>query len=357
MESIWEGQKPSLSHFWKYFIVIIFVVVAIVAAAFVDFSSEVFEKIPTCGDSSFYDTCSLSKPYFCSGGILVSNASACGCPKGFSKGGDECLSDFYNGSEKVVSLNYLLGGNPGQINYTLYSGVLDYLFSLPLSLIYLKGEIPRRVDFKLKKIDNSLQKDALRPLVVDIQNLAPNSKQDQARIAVSLVQNIQYKESNFEEVFGGKASIRVARYPYEVLYEGLGSCEGKSELLAYLLREIGYGVVLFYYQDENHEAVGIKCPLEKSYLGSGYCFVETTMPAPISYSEGSYLGVNGPQKLLSEPEIVLISEGISLGEGLEDYDDADDLAKIMNKVDSGKEINYFEKKKLDKLRVKYGLNY
>ena len=35
-------------------------------------------------------------------------------------------------------------------------------------------------------------------------------------------------------------------------------------------------------QQENHESVGIRCPLEESYKESGYCFIETTAPAIIS---------------------------------------------------------------------------
>jgi len=37
-----------------------------------------------------------------------------------------------------------------------------------------------------------------------------------------------------------------------VLYEDKGVCGEKSLLLAYLLRELGYGVVLFEFKPENH---------------------------------------------------------------------------------------------------------
>ena len=51
------------------------------------------------------------------------------------------------------------------------------------------------------------------------------------------------------------------KYPYEILYENKGVCSDKSRLLACLLKELGFGCVLFVYNSENHEAVGIKCPI------------------------------------------------------------------------------------------------
>src|SRR3989344_6456436 len=51
-------------------------------------------KIPTCGDGTLYDLCSLRKPYFCSGGILVEKASLCGCLEILTKKGDLCISKY-----------------------------------------------------------------------------------------------------------------------------------------------------------------------------------------------------------------------------------------------------------------------
>lgn len=98
------------------------------------------------------------------------------------------------------------------------------------------------------------QKNSLNELVRQIKLLTAN-KDDQARIAISLVQNIPYDYSKL-----GTVSTNV-RYPYEVLYENTGICEEKSLLLTYLLRELGYGIVLFEFKQENHMAVGIKSPL------------------------------------------------------------------------------------------------
>jgi len=58
-----------------------------------------------------------------------------------------------------------------------------------------------------------------------IQNLTL-VKEDQMRIAVSLVQNIPYAES--EKTFIIRNTLfNYSRYPYEVLYDGAGILRGK----------------------------------------------------------------------------------------------------------------------------------
>ncbi len=46
----------------------------------------------------------------------------------------------------------------------------------------------------------------------------------------------------------------------------------KQFSVLHLAKHLGYGVVLFDYIDENHLALGIKCPQELSNYNSGYCF-------------------------------------------------------------------------------------
>jgi len=315
-----------------------------------------FDSGNFCGDGSFLEHCSSTKPYYCnSRGDLVSKASVCGCEEGFNSSGEKCSSEFFEDSS-LNYFKYILKGDSQRIGFVLYGGVMDYLDSRPRGIISFENETVSRKDFKIQKINQDLQIEAIRPLIVKIQNLNPD-KDIQAKIAISLVQNIPYSEPDFVSIFGGLYEIRVARFPYQTLYEDAGSCEGKSELLAFLLRELGYGVSLFYYQEENHEAVGIKCSVEESLMGSGYCFIESTMPSPISYSEGRYLGILGSNKLKSTPQIILISKGLSLGNDLEEYDDSEALTRIVNRIDGTGKINFFEKIKFDKLRKKYGLLY
>lgn len=296
----------------------------------------------TCGDGTSYDFCSLRKPYLCRNGFLVEQANVCGCPTGFFERDDLCESPLQTGP-RLANLSYVFFGERNFISFRTYDGVANYLGSISRSITYQKGELPFRVDFKLKYVNEVNQNYFLLPLVSEIQNRA-KSRDDQARIAVSLVQNIPFNKSEKKTYVGNGVSIDYFRYPYEVLYDGFGVCGEKSALLAYLLRELGYGVILFYFEGQNHEAIGIKCPTKYSYKNTGYCFVETSGPSIISDYGLEYFGGVG---LDNSPEIMLISEGVSLGADMDEYSDA----IVLSKAREGK-INLNE---IRKIIDKYGL--
>jgi len=71
---------------------------------------------------------------------------------------------------------------------------------------------------------------------------------------------------------------------------------------------MGYGTALLIFKYENHEAVGIKCPINYSYKKTGYCFIESTSPTIPTYAKAKYVGVG---ELDSIPEIIKISDGKS----------------------------------------------
>lgn len=309
--------------------------------------SEYFNKIetPKCGDGTSYNECSSRQPYFCERGILVKNALICECPKTLTKEGDACFSKYQVGPKNIV-LKYVLRGEEKEIKIIAYKGMADYLSELPKTIYYSEGEEPSRADFKLRDINEPNQKEFLLELLTRIQNIA-DSKEDQVRIAVSVVQNIPFGQSEKTTSFGPIREINYSRYPYEVIYDNEGVCGEKSELLAFLLREMGYGVVFFYNKLENHESIGIKCPKKFSLDDSGYCFIETTGPSIITDSEIEYEGVG---KLSSKPELIPISDGDSLGDDLYEYKDAKELINLRSNG-----INMFSSGKLEKLKEKYGL--
>ena len=260
---------------WKLFLIAFGIILIILVGVFIFINYNFGTKVaasPTCGDGSFYNSCSLEKPFYCNNGILIENSSVCGCPSLFSKVGDSCIYGNQSFPE-FSSFDYVLDGNSQIINFTLYHSVVNYLLTLPDSITYTNGQQPLRSDFTLLRLNEPIQESLLSPFVKEIENLAPNDKTDQARIAVSLVQNIPWGSSgrtvSFENV-----QANYSRYPYQVLYDNQGLCSEKSELLAFILRDLGYGVALFYYPLEDHEALGIKCPVQDSLDGTGYCFVE-----------------------------------------------------------------------------------
>jgi len=302
-------------------------------------------SIAKCGDGTWSGKCSQRKPYFCLRGKLVEKASVCGCPETLTQKNETCISDYHT-NPKNISLKYILKGKEGEMNFVVYEGFANYSSKLPRYIFYDKGEVPSRRDFKMLFLNEERQRDMLSPLIAEIQNLNKNEI-EQVRIAISLVQNIPFGNSNKTSSFGN-SRVNYFRYPYEVLYDYEGICSEKSLLLAFILRELGYSTAIFYYAPENHEAVGIKCPKKYSINQSGYCFVETTAPSIITDDKIDYLGIG---KLYSKPEIIPIFYGKSLKRGIHEYKDAKKLIKLRE----SRILNIFKIMTLKRIKKKYGL--
>jgi hypothetical protein len=222
----------------------------------------------------------------------------------------------YMTDPKTGNYEYVLRGTRSQISYTVYGGMNDYLKSRPRYITYRGDQAqPTDKDFIMRDLDNDEQKYLLDPLVEKIQDITPN-KDDQARIAISLVQNIDY---DIDSLRSGEIK---GKYPYEVLYTGCGVCSEKSKLLAYLLRGLGYEVAIFRFIEEKHDAIGIKGPQEYSYRDTGYCFVESTSPSIVTDSSGDYVVGNSTTKLTTMPDVLTICEGNSFDSTSEEYNDA-----------------------------------
>jgi len=311
----------------------------------------IYKPVHFCNDGTKYNECSSIKPYFCANGKIIENVSFCGCYNISEVHENKCLSDYQFGP-KNISLNYTLDGKFGEINFVVYKKLADYLSKLPRYMQYNSSEESVLLDFKLRSLDNKEQNELLLPLVIKIQNLTSN-KDDQARIAISIVQNIPFESSNKTINFAGIA-IDYYRYPYEVLYDMQGVCGEKSELLAVLLREIGYGSAFIYYKPENHEALGIQCPIQKSLNHTGYCFIETTGPSIITDYQTEYVGIG---QLKSTPQIITTpSENMTFGENsLYEYDDAKILDEIRQRSTDYGTINFIQHLQFQNLKKKYGL--
>ena len=57
----------------------------------------------------------------------------------------------------------------------------------------------------------------------------------------------------------------------------------------------------------------------------------------------------------SKPEVLVISDGISLSDNLKEYKDAEDLIKIREKISKTGRINFLDNLKMEKLTEEYGL--
>lgn len=347
-------KKFPKREFLKFLIIFLSVILMLVLIflGILFFKAYEKNKIISCGDGSFYGNCSLIKPYFCdSDGQLIEKASICECSDILTRYRDLCISK-YQIDAKEITLKYILDSKINEINFTVYKAMENYLSQIKRSISFSDANRPERRDFKLKNINEPQQRELLLPLITQIQNIAPNNKDNQARVAISLVQNINFGASE-KNISFYRYGLNYSRYPYEVLYDNEGVCGEKSELLAFLLRELGYGVVFFYYQEENHEAIGIKCPVEYSLDGSGYCFIETSGPAIITDDKIEYVG---GITLNSQPEILFISDGATFGlNNFYEYKDAQSMKKIYEDIRDDGKINFFRSYKLNNLKEKYGL--
>jgi hypothetical protein len=185
-------------------------------------------------------------------------------------------------------------GRTGTVPVMLYGGVYD---AMPGRIVGYVGDDEsaryRRV------VGEESTRPYLRDIVATIASMT-DEPDDRARIAVSLVQQIEYDDARADGSFFG------VRYPYETLCLGRGVCSDKSVLLAALLRELGFGVALFEFDTENHMAVGIRCPDGYDYRGTGHAFVESTSPSIMTDAGGTYAGGD---RLVSVPEVIPVAEG------------------------------------------------
>ena len=267
--------------------------------------------IQVCEDGTEYGTCSLEKPIYCDEGNLIPKAHICGCPEKEEPAGNKCISIYLKESYNA-EFKYTLRGKEESVKFTVYKGLNNYLADLPRTYI-CNPKCPTRTELELRYLDDEKeQKNELNKFVDRIKEKT-NVQDDQARIAISIVQSIPYDWEAFE------TDTLEGRYPYEVLYDQLGVCGEKSKLLVYVLRELGYGLVLLEYTNENHMAIGINCPEQYSQYESKYCFIESTTPSIMTDIEGSYVSAG---KLSANPVIIKISTGYSFDSVREEYNDA-----------------------------------
>ena len=307
-------------------------------------------QIIFCEEGTLSGYCSLvNVSYLCLNGTLIYSPIDCGCPKGkaLSKDKLNCIEK-YQHTEEGRLYWYNLRGEEDYITIETSPELKDYLVSLPRTYICINDVCPTDEEITLSFIDEEESVGRLNEIVKKIENKT-DDKDDQIRIAVSFVQSIPYDYELLEN-----EDYQALRYPYEVIYDNKGVCGEKSKLLAYIIRELGYGVVLFEYGPENHMSVGIKCPKKYGYKGMEYCFIESTLPSIITDSSGEYEGAG---KLWSEPIIIYVSDGYSFESVSEEYYDVEEWKRI-NEIGnaSGGFLTQEDYEKWQSLVQKYRMN-
>jgi len=345
-------------NYFRFFIFFLFFLISLVMISFLVYSSFLNQESVFCGDGTLSGKCSINrKPFFCEDGVLIEKATSCGCPLNFTIIGESCWSG-YEEDQKEMVFDYYLNGEKSYIEFVMYKSFVDnYLNSS--NRTYVRNS---RESFELERINEKFSRELLLPLVIKIFNL-DSDRENQARIAVSLVQNLDYGFSDEKLKLSENSEVVYSRYPYESLLDYEGVCEEKSRILSFLLKEIGFENALLYFPELNHQAVGIKCPVEHSIDESGFCFIETTGVSIISNNKEYYdfgerlsLGFGGVQ-IDSNPEFFYVTGGISFSDFEREYKDAFKLNQINEKRRNGKKLTFIEYYELEKIRERYGFNY
>lgn len=95
------------------------------------------------------------------------------------------------------------------------------------------------------------------------------------------------------------------KFPVETIVEDGGDCDDKSLLLGALLSREGYDVVLLYFGEENHMAVGVRSD-DCGYRSTGYAFIETTN---VTFVGVPTTELEGGLKLASDPAVFPLGTG------------------------------------------------
>ena len=183
--------------------------------------------------------------------------------------------------EKAVTFNWKYRGKNYTLDETLYGSYYKFYQSLPTVASNSDGFAGSLSDKSNELVLQTTQGDEMiKKLTDSIRTLGQQNKlsDDQiAELALTFVQTIPYDTDKFNNRKAGLNGItEKITYPYEVLYENKGVCQDKSYLAYDIFKELGYGVALFSFKNENHMVLGVKCPTEYSSYESGYCFAETT---------------------------------------------------------------------------------
>ncbi|WP_292729137.1 transglutaminase domain-containing protein [Methanoculleus sp.] len=238
--------------------------------------------------------------------------------------------------QKTINYPYVLRGRSGLIRFDTYRGVNDYL-----STKYPASFADER-DYWLQFTDESIQDRYLRQLADNIR-AAETDREDQARAAISMVQKIPYIGYSYDTA---------AKYPYHVLYHQNGDCDEKSLLLAYLLRDLGYGVAVFEFEQESHMAVGVRAPERYCYGKTGYAFIETTVPTIPTDAGGEY--GEAEVKLKSDPKVFVVADGDSFEGIWREHTDAAEWNRIRS---MGRELDPYNYGRYRNLAQAYGIPY
>ncbi|MGB2762116.1 MAG: zinc ribbon domain-containing protein [Minisyncoccales bacterium] len=225
---------------------------------------------------------------------------------------------------KTITFEWKYNGFKYVITETFYKTVYDYYNSNPDKHCWQEVE---DYEICLKRfLEEAKEDNTISKIASDIKTIALKERfggDELLELTVAFVQSIPYDEDRFELIaHPNKLEDLYPNYPYEVLYNNKGVCAGKTFLAVSLIKELDYGVAMFYYEPVIEDEVGhivpaIECSKEYSSYDSGYCYTEITEKGfkigeiPIDIDDGiakTRTAIN-----LFEEENIFDSDNLGLG--------------------------------------------
>lgn len=209
---------------------------------------------------------------------------------------------------KKVTFNWEYKGEEYSLTETLYESTYNFYKQAPKDYLCY-GSCPDNWEESLWRmfVETGENDDTFSKLALDLEEIRQENDYLGLEFIMSFVQAIPY-----DYVLANNKNLK-PKYPYETLYDNKGICSDKSFLAVMIAKELGYGVALLKYDQEEHMAVGIKCTYP-NYDG-GYCYTEVTTEGwkigVIDLAEFIDLEDNVAPPVKSTPIIYEISDGKS----------------------------------------------
>ncbi|MCL2606237.1 MAG: hypothetical protein FWD93_03045 [Coriobacteriia bacterium] len=196
---------------------------------------------------------------------------------------------------------------------------------------------------------------AIESVLLQLRSIRDENELDSdqyVELITRFVQAIPYDE-NRGFVDADAKAMGDPRMPIQVLVDGRADCDEKVMLLAALLAREGFGVSAFYFEPEQHMALGVRSEGE-GFHSTGYEFVETTGIGYVSEVPATFVN---DIVLESEPVVLKLdpreATGEPVGSGYFSAKATAQIARIVAVRDAAKELEEKAREAVDEARVEF----
>ena len=210
-----------------------------------------------------------------------------------------------------ITYDYEYQCQPYSSSLTLFESIYEY-YSTKDKAFYYQGDKPENWQqlYYQNFLESKNDLEIINTLISAVSDKSRARGDELVIVLTNLVQNLTYDCDKLFSIDYRDGQGYDTKFPYETLYTQQGVCEDSSILLGKILQALDYGAAYLVYDQSNHMAIGLQCPVGAStYVanGIGYCYVETTAPSRIGVKPANI----GGNIFVEDPQIYPISEGKS----------------------------------------------